>query len=78
MCILLRFLLLNESLCHLGYGNVKYNFHNAKDSLSQFYLQVLLLLEVLLSVLDLLSDPGDRFIWFSSFEVWWYFAWLSL
>ena len=20
------------------------------------------------------SDPGDRFIWFSSFEVWWYFV----
>ena len=19
------------------------------------------------------SDPGDRFIWFSSFKVWWYF-----
>ena len=36
MCILLMFLLLNESLCRLGYGNAKYNFHNAKDSYHSF------------------------------------------
>ena len=27
---------MNESLCRLGYGNAKYNFHNAKDSYHSF------------------------------------------
>ena len=54
MCILLRFLLLNESLCRLGYEKCEVQFSQCKGQLSQFYLQVLLLLVVLLSVLGLL------------------------
>ena len=88
MCILLRFLLLNESLCRLGYGNAKYNFHNAKDSYHSFIYRCCCFLRyffrcwiffvcypgssVLVAVRT--SDPGDRFIWFSSFKVWWYFV----
>ena len=63
MCILLRFLLLNEPLS-LGVWKCEVQFSQCKEQLSQFYVQVLLLLEVLLLVLDLLGDPGDRFIWF--------------
>ena len=90
MCILLRFFFfyfLNESLCRFGYGNAKYNFHNAKDSYHSFIYRCCCFLRyffrcwtffvcypgssVLVAVRA--SDLSDRFIWLSFFEVWWYF-----
>ena len=82
------FLLLNESLCRLGYGNAKYNFHNAKDSYHSFIYRCCCFLRYFFRcwtffvcypgssalVAVRTSDPGDQFIWFSSFEVWWYFV----
>ena len=61
MCILLRFLLLNESLCPLGVWECEVQFSQCEGQLSQFYLQVLLLPEVLLSVLDLLCVLSGQF-----------------
>ena len=73
-----RFLLLNESLCRLGYENAKYNFHNAKDSYHSFIYRCCCFLwyffrcwiffvccpgsSALVAVRT--GDPGDRFIWF--------------
>ena len=74
MCILLGFLLLNESLCRLGYGDAKYNFHNAKDSYHSFIYRCCCFLRYFFRCWIFLAIPGDRFIWFSSFEVWWYFV----
>ena len=75
---LFRFLLLNESLCCLGYENAKYNFHNAKDSYHSFIYRCCCFLwyffqcriffvccpgsSALVAVRT--GDPGDQFIWF--------------
>ena len=63
-------------------------FHNAKDSYHSFIYRCCCFLRYFFRcwtffvcypgssalVAVRTSDPGDRFIWFSSFEVWWYFV----